>query len=83
MGRTLNSNEDSQFIINPPHPRTSQLEQWYKALVDPSVLEIVSGGTENSRDFLLNNLIGNKSEPGSQDTTDKLRKRVMLAEIYE
>ena len=23
MGRTLNSNEDSQFIINPPHTRTS------------------------------------------------------------
>ena len=45
-GKSLNSNEDSQIIVNPPHPRTKVLQEWYKYLPDPSSIGSV---TQNAR----------------------------------
>jgi len=38
-GKSLNSNEDTQIILNPPHRRTKQLKDWYKFLPDPSQIQ--------------------------------------------
>ena len=38
MGKSLNSNEDSQIIFDVPHPRNKILKSWYKHLADPSSL---------------------------------------------
>ena len=37
-GKSLNSNDDSQIVVNPPHRRTKQLADWYKFLPDPQVI---------------------------------------------
>ena len=34
-GKSLNSNDESSIVVNPPHRRTKQLQQWYKYLPDP------------------------------------------------
>jgi hypothetical protein len=57
LGKSLNSNDDSQIIINPPHPRTKILAAWYKFLKDPSALQHVTN-TEGS---------GNKIDPTLKD----------------
>jgi hypothetical protein len=41
-GKSLNSNEDSQMVINPPHGRTKQLQDWYKYLPDPQSITSIS-----------------------------------------
>eukprot|EP00347_Sterkiella_histriomuscorum_P004404 403360589 len=41
-GRSLNSNEDSQVIVNPSHPRTQQLKHWFNHLADPSQLSSIT-----------------------------------------
>ena len=46
MGKSLNSNDDSQIVINPQHPRTKALLEWYKYLKDPSTLEHVTHNSE-------------------------------------
>ena len=42
LGKSLNSNDDSQIIVEPTHPRTKTLSDWYKFLKDPSTLEHVT-----------------------------------------
>ena len=42
LGKSLNRNDDSQIIVNPPHPRTKELAGWYKYLKDPNSLEHVT-----------------------------------------
>ena len=36
LGKTLNTNDESQFLLDPPHPRAQQIREWYKNLEDPS-----------------------------------------------
>jgi len=41
-GKSLNSNDDSQIVVNPAHRRTKQLQDWYKFLPDANTLGSVT-----------------------------------------
>ena len=44
-GKSLNSNDDSHIVVNPPHRRTKQLADWYKFLPDTSVIQCLNRQT--------------------------------------
>ncbi|CDW78370.1 replication protein a 70 kda dna-binding subunit [Stylonychia lemnae] len=49
-GKSINSNEDSQIMINPKHKRTDQLQSWYRYLQDPSDLKCITM-SKDKQDF--------------------------------
>ena len=74
-GKSLNCNEDSQVIVNPPHRRTRELSNWYKFLPDPSssirTISQQRQGVQGGED-------GFDPEPGQN-----YKNKSLLAEIVE
>jgi hypothetical protein len=74
-GKSLNSNEDSQIIVNPPHPRTKVLQEWYKYLPDTSSIGSV---TQNQRNDL------NLSNTGGDNQFEQRpRQKLLIKEMVD
>ena len=52
-GKSLNSNDDCQILVDPPHPRTKELKEWYTHLQNPNDLEHVQNNNDMTRDLAL------------------------------
>ena len=81
-GKSLNSNDDSQLILNPPHPRTRELQKWYSHLEDPQSLEHVTNSSEGNRD--VNVEVAKYHEDLDHEKNKPfLKQRFLFGEIIE